>query len=155
MIGNVKCVLGDDARGNADELSISAIVEKKIVAEVLLAAFAEEALPAGRGVQRNNTIAGRKTGDSFASLNNRTRQLVAKQGWRYDHARMVAATKYLQIRATSEGGANAHNEFSRQRLRDRHSLDANIFAAVEDCGFHGCRHQCPPTLLRLPTQAQA
>ena len=58
MIGNMKRVLGDDARGNADELGVGAVVEEQIVAEILLAALAEVALAAGRGVERHHAVAG-------------------------------------------------------------------------------------------------
>jgi len=68
---------------------------------------------------------------------------------------MVSAPEDLQVRSARQRSAHAHNQFARQRFRHRHTLDANIFPTVEDCGLHGCRHQVPPTLLRPREQAQA
>ena len=58
VVGNMQRVLGDDARRNANELGIGAVVEEQIVAEIFLAALAEVALAAGRGVERDDAVAG-------------------------------------------------------------------------------------------------
>ena len=137
MVGNVQRVLGHDARGNANELGISAVVEEQVVAEVLLAARTEIALSAGGGVERHHAVAGSKTRDSLAGLDDGSRQLVAKQRRRHNHARMVAAAEDLQVGAAGERRADADNQLTRPGLGNRHLLNANIFAAVEDCGLHG------------------
>ena len=62
---------------------------------------------------------------------------MAKQRRRHDHARMIAAAKDLQVGSAGQRRAHAHNQLARGGLWDRHLLDANIFAAVEDCGLHG------------------
>ena len=132
-----ECVLGDDARGNADELGIGAVVEEQIVAEILLAARAEIAFAAGRGVERHHAVAGREIRDAFAGFDNRSRQLVAEERRRHDHARMIAAAKDLQVGAAGERRAHADDQFAGCGLGNGNLLDANIFAAVEDCGLHG------------------
>ncbi len=137
VVENVEGILGNDTSRDADELGIGAVVEEQIVAEVFLAMLAEIALPAGGGVERNHAVAGSKVRDSFAHLNDRSRQLVAKERRGHDHARMVAAAKDLQIGSAGERGAHAHNQLARFSFRKGNLLNANIFAPVEDSGLHG------------------
>ena len=137
VIGNTERVLGDDARRNANEFGIGAVVEQQVVAEVLLAALAEVALPAGRGVERHDAVAGRKSVDSLAGLDHRAGQLVPEQRRRHDHARVVAAPENLEVRSAGQGGAHLHDQFARSSVGYRNALDANVFAPMEDGGLHG------------------
>ena len=137
MVRNMKRILGHDARGNADELGVSAVVEEQVVAEILLAARAKVALAAGRGIERHHAVAGRKICHAFARLHHRSGQLVAKQRRGHDHARMIAAAKDLQIGSAGQRSAHADDQFAGSGLGNGHLLDANIFAAVEDGGLHG------------------
>ncbi len=130
-------VLGDDALGNADELGVSAVVEEQIVAEILLAAQAEIALAARRGVERDDAVAGREIRDSLARFDDRSRQLVAEERGRHDHARVIAAAKDFEIGAAGERRAHANDQFAGGGLGNGNLLDADIFAAVKDGGAHG------------------
>ena len=137
MIGNAQRVLGDDARRDADELGVGTVVEEQIVAEILLAALAEIALAAGSGVERHHAVAGSETVNSLAGLDDGSGQLVAEERRRNNHARVIAAAKDLQVGSAGERSAHLDNQFARRGLGTGTSLDANIFAAVEDCGLHG------------------
>jgi len=66
--GNVHGVLLDDARGDADVFGIGSVVEEQIFAEILLAALAEVALAAGRGVDGHDSIADGEAGDACSDL---------------------------------------------------------------------------------------
>ncbi len=61
MIGNMQRVLGDDARRDANEFRISAVVEEQIVAKVFLTALAKVALAAWRRVERHYAVARSKS----------------------------------------------------------------------------------------------
>ena len=137
VIGNVQGVLGDDARRNADELSIGAVVEEQVVAEVFLPTLAEVALAAGSGIQRHHAAAVGKTFNSLPCLDDGSGQLVAEEGRRHDHAGMVAAAKNFQVCSASEGGADADNQLAGGCPGNRHIFNANILAAMQDCGLHG------------------
>jgi hypothetical protein len=69
VVGYVEGVLGDDARWNADELSVGSVVEEQVVAEILLSTLAKVTGATRCGVERDYTIAGRKVRDAQASLN--------------------------------------------------------------------------------------
>ena len=137
MIRHKQRILGHDAGWNANELGIGAIVEEQIVAEIFLAARAEIALAAGRGVERHNAVAGRKIRDALAGFDHRSRQLVPKERWRHNHARMIAAAEDLQVGSAGERRTHADNQLAGPGLGNRNLLDANILAAVEDRGLHG------------------
>jgi hypothetical protein len=130
-------VLGDNAGRNADELGISAVVEEQVVAEILLPALAEVALAAGSRIESDNATAVGKALDPLPRLDDGSGQLVAEEGGGDDHAGMIATTKDFEIRSTSEGGADAHDQLAVTRPRNRHIFDAYVFASVEDCGLHG------------------
>ena len=55
----------------------------------------------------------------------------------HDHAGVIAATKDFEIGAAGEGSANLDDELAGRGPGNRHVLDANIFAAMEDGGLHG------------------
>jgi ribosomal protein L35 len=153
VVRHMQRILGHDAGRDADELGIGAVVEEQIVAEVLLAALAEIALAAGGGVERHHAVAGGKVRDSLAGLDHRSRQLMAKQRRRHDHARMIAAAKDLQVRAAGERRAHADNQLAGPGLGNRHLLDADILASVEDRGLHGAAAVQERVLDRFAAQA--
>ena len=74
---------------------------------------------------------------AFACLDDGAGQFVAEESGRDDHAGMIAAAKNFEVGAAGEGGADADDEFTGLRPGNGHIFDANIFAAVEDCGLHG------------------
>jgi hypothetical protein len=137
MRGHTKRIFCHDARGNSDELGVSTIIEKQVVAEILLSARAEITRSAGSGIQCNHSISSAKIDNSFTSLHNRPGQFVSKKRWRHDHSSMVAAAKDLEIGSTREGSAYADNQLTLGSLGNRDLFNANIFAAVKDCGLHG------------------
>ncbi len=61
MFRHMERVLGHDARGNADELGIGAVVEEQIVAEIFLAASAEVTLAAGAELSATTRSPGAKS----------------------------------------------------------------------------------------------
>jgi hypothetical protein len=136
VIGNMQGVFGDDARRNADELGVGAIIEEQVVAKILLSAFAEIALTAGGGVERDDAVTRAKFSDASAGLNHGTGKLMSEESGGDDHARVVATAKNLQIGSAGKGRAHFDDYFSRRRLGHGHTFDTNIFASVKDCGLH-------------------
>src|SRR3984885_10520889 len=119
MIGNVKRIFGDNACGDTDELGVGTVVEEQIVAEILLAALAEEAVTAGGGVEGNDTIARHEVSDSFAGLHDGAGKLVSEERGRNDHARVIAAAKDFEIGAAGERRAHFDNELAGKGFRNR------------------------------------
>ena len=109
VIGYLERIFGDDPRWNANELSVSAVVKEQVVAKILLPSLAKVALPAGRGVERHNTIAGREIFDAHACLNDSSGQLVAEESRGHDHARVIATTKDLEVGAAGKSGSNSND----------------------------------------------
>ncbi len=130
-------VHGHDALGNADELCVRAVVEEQIVAEILLAAQAEIAFAARRGIERHHAIARREIRDTLAGFENRSRQFVAEERRGHDHARVIAAPEDLEVRPASKRSAHVDDQLARRRLGDGNLLDADIFASMENGGLHG------------------
>ena len=133
----MKRVLGDDARRDANEFGVGSVVEEQVVAEILLPVLAEVALAARSGIQGHHTAAVGKTFNSLPHLDDGSRQLVAEEGRRYDHAGVVTATKDFQVRSASEGGTDANNQLTGSGARDGHVFNANVLATVKDRGLHG------------------
>ena len=57
VIRNHIRILLHDARRNADEFGISAVIEQQIFAEILLSPPAEETITAGSGIRRDHALA--------------------------------------------------------------------------------------------------
>src|SRR5947207_9687057 len=112
VAGNNERVLGNDAGRDADELCICAVVEEQVVAEILLTTLAEVALAAGGGIQRHHAAAVGKAVNSLPRFDHGSCQLVSEEGWRNDHAGMIAAAKNFKVRSTSERRANADNQLA-------------------------------------------
>ena len=97
------CCAATMRAGNADVLGVGAVVEQQILAQIFLAALAEEALAAGRRIGRHHALARR--GNFVTSLAHRddvAGQFVPEQGRRHDHPRVVAAAKDLDVGAAGE-----------------------------------------------------
>src|SRR5437763_9015792 len=136
MIRNRYQILFHDAPRNADVLSISAIVEQQVVAQVLLAVEAVKANSAGRGVGGNHAHAGGEFLDARSHFHNLAGQFVSKQCRRSDHAGMIAASKDLQIGAAGKRYPNFDQNFSLAQLGYRNALDFHVFASMEDSSSH-------------------
>jgi hypothetical protein len=50
---------------------------------------------------------------------------------------MVTAAKDFEVSSTSEGGANADNQFAGRRAGDWHVFNPNVLSAVQYRGLHG------------------
>ena len=149
VIGNVQGVLGNDARRDADELGVGAVVEEQIVAEIFLAVLAEITLTTGSGIKGHYTAATGETFNAFSNLDDRSCQLVAEECRGDDHAGMVAASKDFQVCSTSESGSYANNQFAGGGARNWHVFNANILPAVQDRGLHGSLAQLTRGLDRI------
>ena len=125
-----------DARRNADVLGVSAVVEQKIFAEILVAAFAIEALQTGSGIGRYNPLADTKIAHVLTDGYDITRQFMAKQGRRNDHAGVITTAKYFYVGATGERRLNAYQYVAIPNAGNGHGLDLQVLFAVEDGGFH-------------------
>src|SRR6516162_2436109 len=97
MLGNSQSVLRHNARRDTDKLRVCAVIEKQVIAQILLSVLAEVAISARRRIQRNHPAPRSKVRYSLARLNNRACQLMPKQRWRNNHSRVIAAAKNLQI----------------------------------------------------------
>src|SRR5580658_2116552 len=135
VIWNVQGVRGNNSGGDADELGVGAVVEQKIVTEVLLRAPAEVALAAGRGIQRDNAISGSEISYALAGLDHGSGKLVAKERGGHDHARVIAAAKDFQVGPAGERSTHADDQLARLGLGHRHTFDADVFPSVEDRGL--------------------
>jgi hypothetical protein len=151
VVGDFEGVFGDDALGDADELGIGAVIEEEIVAEVFLAAIAEVAVAAGGGVECHYAVTGGELGDAFPGLYDGAGKLVSEERWGHDHAGMVAAAEDFKVSTAGKGRANADDQFPGQCLRHRDSLNANVFATVEDGGPHGSVTERTGGLERITT----
>ena len=130
-------ILGHNARRNADELRISAVVEEQIVAQVLLAMRAEITLPAGCGVQRDYAVAGGKALGSLTNLDDSSGLFMAKERRRHNHARVIAPPEDLQVGSAGERRVHADDQLTGFGFGNGNLLDADIFAAVENGSLHG------------------
>src|SRR5579872_4914319 len=99
MLRNHVGVALDDAAGNADVLRICAVVEQKILAEILLVALAEIAFLARRRVGGDYALSQLKSGDIFPGLDYIAGQLMPEHRRWNDHARVVAAAEHLDVGA--------------------------------------------------------
>jgi hypothetical protein len=130
-------ILGHNARRNADELRISAVVEEQIVAQVLLAMRAEITLPAGCGVQRDYAVAGGKALGSLTNLDDSSGLFMAKERRRHNHARVIAPPEDLQVGSAGERRVHADDQLTGFGFGNGNLLDADIFATVENGSLHG------------------
>src|SRR5579872_6491506 len=137
VIRNVKSVFCDDAGWDANVFRVGTVVKKQVIAEIFLAAFTEVAFAAGRGIECDDSIAGSEIGHTGAGLNYRAREFMTEQRWRNDHARVISAPEDFQVRSAGERRAHFDDEFSWSGLRNRHALDADVFATVENRRLHG------------------
>jgi hypothetical protein len=137
FVGDGESVFLDDARRDANEFRVGAIVEEKVVAEILLVVEAEEAGVAGRGVERENAVAEREFGDAFADLDNGSSEFVTEEAVECKHLCVVAAAVDFEVGAAGEGRSYAENQFTRVSDRDGDVFDAQIFLAAKNSGSHG------------------
>src|ERR1700677_4023404 len=106
-VGDEKSVFLHYSGGDFDELCISAVVEQKILAQVLLPMQAEEASVARSGVERNDAVICVKRGDASTGLRYHTGEFVPKRDWRLQHHGVITPTIDLQVR--SPGRRSSHS----------------------------------------------
>ena len=78
-LGNDVGVLLNDARGQADVFGVSAVIEEKILAEILLAVAAEIAMIARRGVGGDNALAFTEMENAFADGDHIARHFMTEE----------------------------------------------------------------------------
>jgi hypothetical protein len=140
LIGHIERVLCHDAGWNAKELGVRSVVEEQVFTKVLLAVKAEITFVARRRIERNNAIAWGELEDALSNRRDHPRQLMPKRKrWRA-HASVIAATIDLEICAASQSSLDANHDLPALGLRDRHTLDAQVFPAVQHGGAHGRIH---------------
>ena len=121
----------DDAGGDADELGIRAVVEQQIFAEIHFAAMAVEALQAGSGIGRHNTLARPKARDRIANRNHVAGEFVTEDRGRNDHAGVIAAAKDLDVGAAGERGAHADEDVAGPDGGNGNPFQLHVLFAVE------------------------
>src|SRR2546427_7555683 len=137
MARNFEQVFPNDAAGSAHILGVGTVVDKKILAEILLAAVAVVTRPARRRICRQHAQARLPlTGHLWPDGDDFAHQLVPEHGRRRDHSRVVAALPDFQVGPVGESNAHANENLVRPDRRNVNLLDAQVFAAVED----GCGH---------------
>jgi hypothetical protein len=120
-----------DARGDADVLSIRAIIEEQIVAEIYAPAPAVEALETRRGVRRNHTLPDAELCYARTQSHNVARQFVSEDCRWHDHARVITATEDFEVRPAGERRADANKNIASSEFRDRNVFEPDILLAVE------------------------
>src|SRR5579883_221764 len=139
-VGNMQCVLFDNARRDADVFGVGSVVEDEVIAEVLLSSLAEVALIARGGVERDDAVANLEIGDASAHFFDGPGQFVAERdGW-LEHFGVVAAAVDFKVSAAGERGCDADDDFARPGGRHREFFDAQVFLTVEHGGCHRVRH---------------
>ena len=102
MRRNLVKILLHDALRNANELRIGTVVEQQVFAEILRVAAAIKAVAARGGIGRHHPLTHVKILDRGTDSDNVARQLMPKQSWGDDHARVVAPTKNFHVSATRQ-----------------------------------------------------
>jgi hypothetical protein len=132
-------VLLDNTRWNAEILRIGAIIEEEVLAEILLAAFAEETSIARSGIHGEDAVAHCKP-CARSHFRDHTRELMTEDDGRLEHHCVVPAAVDLEVRAAGEGRANPHDDLAGSSLRHVDTFHAQIVAAVQHRGQHGVGH---------------
>ena len=130
----------NNAARHTNVLRIGAVVEQKIFAEVFLVLRAVEAHLAGRGVEGYDAHALLKAVDVSPNLLDDSREFVAEERGRHDHARVIAALVHLEIGAASQGDLNFDENLTIADARDGYFFDLEVFFAVQDGGGHFSVH---------------
>ena len=112
MLRNRDQIFLDYAARNANVLSIGAVVEQQIVAEILLVAPAVKASATRRRIGRHDAHARLKPFDASSYFDNLPGQLMSEQRGRSNHAGMIAPAKDFHIRAASERHGNFNQHFA-------------------------------------------
>src|ERR1051325_94327 len=63
-------------------------------------------------------------------------KFVAEDCRRHDHLRVIAALEDLQVRAAGQRRFDSNSHLARFQWRGNDLLDANIFFAIKNSGFH-------------------
>src|SRR5437879_2905769 len=132
MRRNFHHILTQDASRDKRVFGVCPVVEKKVLTEIGPVPQAEEAIVTRRRVGGDHPHAGPEAvTNGFAGFFDNTRQLVAEERRRRNHAGMVSLLPDLEI-----GPAGKRYLYTNQKVigahpRDRYFLDFYIFAAVQ------------------------
>jgi hypothetical protein len=129
-------VAGHEARGQADVLTVGAVDEEQVLAEVGAPCAAEPALPARRRVGRHDPVALPDPGHAAADRGHHPGQLVAEDGGHVGDHHRVAAPQGLDVGAAGERGLYADHDTARLRLGHRDLLEPEVAGTVEDLRAH-------------------
>jgi hypothetical protein len=111
-VRHLQHIFHDDATGDAHVLGVRAVIEKKIFAEIFLAAAAMKAAQAGRGVRGNYTQAQTPPGvDSLPDRSDFADDFMAEDRRRLDHLGVIAALPDFEVGAIGEREAHAEQDF--------------------------------------------
>ncbi len=83
----------------ANIFRVSAVIEEQDLRRDFLGRVRNKALTAGSRIRRHNALAYFEFTNALTDLHDVSGELMAEQGWRADHARVVAPTEYLYVGA--------------------------------------------------------
>src|SRR5690242_13843014 len=152
MVRNLIHVPFYNPRRNPNVLRVGSVVEQQVVAQILVAPLAIEALSAGSGIRRNYSLADLKTLNFRTHRDNVASQLMSEQRWWHDHAGVIPPAEHLHISAASEGSLDAHQHVTRFNFRYRDRLYLQVLLAIEDSRYHLRVHLGPPLRLNYDFQ---
>lgn len=142
-----KGVLLNDPCGDANIFCVSAVIEEKVLAKILLPAKAEKT-PVARGrVQGNDAVPRAKICDPGAHLGYGSRHLVSEWDRRFQHHGVITTPVNLQIGSTGKGRSDTYDQFALLCARGRDLLQTQVFLSVEDRRDHLLIH---PYYLLIP-----
>ena len=127
-------VLLGDARGNADVLGISTVVEQQIVTEIRLAALTEPACAARRGVRSHHALSQQRTFHHIACY------FMTEESRRHDHLGVIAAAEYFDIGAAGKCRAHTDQHVARLKRGYGHPLHFDMLLAMEHGSGHHLLH---------------
>src|SRR5262245_35460774 len=124
MRRNFNKILSEDARGNQRILSISAVVEDEVFAQVGLVSRAKVAHVAGSGIRGHHAHTFSKSVFHIRShFFHDPSEFVAEEGRRLYHPSVIALLPHFKVRATRERGHHTDQYLPRTHSRDIHSLN--------------------------------
>jgi hypothetical protein len=131
-----QCILFDNPCWNPNELGIGPVVEQKVLTQILLTVSAEKTCIAGSRIQSDNSVPAAKRRYTSPDFRYNPREFMAKRHRGLQHLGVITAPVDLKIRPASQSGSHMDNQLTRARLRHRHTLQPEVFLAIE----HRCCH---------------
>ena len=125
-------IFHDDAAGDAHVIGVGAVVEQQVVAKIFLATAAVIAAQTRRGIRGDNAHADPPAWiHPLADGRDLADQLVAKDGRRLNHFRVIAALPDFEVGTVGKRQPDAHQDFVGGQSGHVDFFNAKIFAAIQ------------------------